>query len=170
MTKTRLFVLIGLLLAVAAWAVFLWKGTETRLGEFIFGNPFTPALLSFVFFAALGGVIKIFVDATLPVRMPKAERSGWERTRAKGRLSYVLNALLFGGLPILVMLTIYVADSELTSYVIRNYVVLCLVLLGGVAAIAAARWEHQEKIYLTAQDSKSNVNEEVDDKNETGKS
>lgn len=170
MAKQRIFILIGLVLVILAFAIFLWRGTETAFGDFIFSNAVTPALLFFVFFGALAGVMKFFVDATLATRMPKPDRSGWERTRAKGKLSYVLNALLFCGLPIIVMLTIQVADIELTSYIVRNFVVLGLVLLGGVATIAAALWNHQEKIYLTSQDSESNINEAVEDRAKAGKS
>lgn len=147
MSKTRIIVLIGLLLVILAFALFLWSGTESRFGDFIFSNPITPALLFFVFFGALAGVMKIFIDATLPARMPKAERRGWERTRAKGKLSYVLNALLFCGLPMIVMLAVQVADTELTSYIVLNFVVLGFVLLGGVVAISIALWNYKEAMY-----------------------
>jgi hypothetical protein len=163
MSKTRIVILIGLLLVIVTLAIFLWPGTESRFGDFIFDNPVTPPLLFFIFFGALAGVIKIFVDATLTNRMSRAESGVWERRRAKGKLGYILNALLFCGLPIIAMLAIQVTDTELTSYIVRNFVVVGLVLIGGIAAIAASLWNYQEAMYLKVKESDSGKSEDVGD-------
>ncbi len=152
MSKTRIIVLICLGLVILGFVATLSIDTESWWGNIIYGNPFIPALLFFAFFAAFAGILKILVDLLLPNRLSKEESKGWGRTRAKGKMIYVLSALLLTGIPIVLGLAIQFADSDGSSYVLRNFVVLVLVLIGGIAAIANALWDYQESIYLKAKE------------------
>lgn len=147
MSKTRIVILIGLLLVILGFVLLLSMDPESQLGRFIYSNAVTPALLFFVFFAAFAGVLKISFDLMLPDRMPRNAGRSWEQTRVKGKLSYVLNALLIFGIPIMLSLAIQLAATEQTPYEVRNFVVLAIVLVGSIAAVAAAMWNYQESLY-----------------------
>lgn len=159
MSNTRIIILIALSLVILGFVAILQVYTESTLGRIIYGNPFLPALLFFMFFGAFAGILKIFVDAVLPKRHSGDATKRWERTRAKGRASFVPKALLLAGTPILVALAADFANSDWSSYVVRNFVVLGVVLLGGIAAIANATWGYQDSLYLKAR-SKEAVTDE----------
>jgi hypothetical protein len=142
-----------MLLLILVIALSLFFDTESQLGRIIYNNAVTPALLFIVFFAALAGVMKILVDLALPNRMQPNEINSWERTRAKGKVSFILNTLLIGGVPIVLGLAIQFAFMEQSGDGIRNFVVVAIVLIGGIAAITAARWNYQESLYQRAKEN-----------------
>ena len=152
MPKARILILICLVLVILGYAVFLSVDTESGIGKSIYSNALIPALLFFVFFGAMAGIMKILVDRALPNRMPSNAEKGWGMTRSKGKLGYVLNALLLTGLPLLLMLGLQFASSKDSPDGVRNLVVLSIVFMGGIAAIAASLWSYQESIYLKAKD------------------
>lgn len=154
MSKTRITVLVALALVILGFVATLQIDTESSLGKTLYGNSFVPALLFFIFFGAFAGILKIFVDAFLPKRQSSVESKRWERTRAKGKMGFVLNALLLSGIPLVIVMAVQFADSDWSAYVLRNYIVLVVVLLGGIAAIASAIWSYQESLYLKAQHGK----------------
>ncbi len=148
MSKKRTVILICLLAVILGFVLFLSVDSESELGRLIYGNAIMPAMLFFVFFGAFAGVLKIVVDLAFPDRLPKTTTSRWGITRTKGKVSYVVSALLFYGIPLIGALAIQVAVTELNFSVIRNFIVLGVVLICGIAAIAVSLWKYQERIYL----------------------
>lgn len=151
MSKTRVLVLIILSLVILGFVLTLLVDVESPLGKAIYGNPFVPAALFFIFFGAFAGVIKILVDLALPQRLTRDDGLLWERARANGRTRFVLHAVLFAGLPLLVIMALEIANSDRSAYVVGNITVVTLVLLGGIAAIANALWNYQESLYQKIQ-------------------
>jgi hypothetical protein len=150
MSRNRILVLAGLSLVILGFVGTLQVDVDSSFGKVLYGNAFVPALLFFVFFGAIAGILKIFVDAALQKRQSPVESKLWERTRTKGKMSFILDALLISGVPILIALAVPFAASEWSSYSIRNFIVTGVVLLGGVVAIANAIWSYQESLYKKA--------------------
>lgn len=154
MSTTRIIILIGLALVVLGFVATLQVDTDSSLGKTIYGNPFVPALLFFVFFGAFAGISKILVDGVLPKWQSGPENRRWERARKAGKRNFLTKSLLFSGVPIALMLIAEFAASDHSSYVLRNFIVLAFVLLGGTVAIANAIWSYQESLYLKSEQEK----------------
>jgi len=153
MSKTRVLILIVCLLVIGAFVLFLSGGTETAVGTWVFGGSgFAPAILFFICFGAMAGVMKIFVDAVLPKNMSPSEGKGWERTRKSGKRFFILTATVIGGIPVILGLPVHGLLEGSSSEVTRNLTIAALVLIGGFAAIANALWNYQEANYLKAKE------------------
>jgi formate hydrogenlyase subunit 3/multisubunit Na+/H+ antiporter MnhD subunit len=96
--------------------------------------------------------MKLLVDFALPERMPRTERKEWENTRHRGRTSFILTALLVSGVPIVIFFPVQGLIEGVSGEVLRNYIVVTIVLLGGIVAIANAMWKYKEAAFSNAKD------------------
>jgi hypothetical protein len=156
MSRIRILLLVICLIVILAFALLLWGGSETALAYWVFGGSgFAPALLFFIFFGALAGVAKLLVDIAFPRRMSLIEGQTWERIRRRGKTPFLVTSLVVSGVPIIVGLPVYGVLEGAAPEVIRNYVIVTVVLLAGIAAIGNAIWNYQESVYLKTNDSRT---------------
>ena len=112
------------------------------------------ALLGFfLVFGSVCGILALII-AQFPKGMNSKAAQDWEHVRRQGKWKYVRNLVLPIALPIVVFtwLPVFLSSAERQisfSEEVRNFIVLDLVLIGGMILLAITFWNDSERMYAS---------------------